>query len=476
MTDLEQQTHLQKGLKKRHMTMIAIAGVIGAGLFMGSGSVINLAGPGAILSYIFAGILVVLVMRMLGEMAAVNPTSGSFAHYAHEAIGPWAGFMIGWLYWFFWVVAIALEATAAAAIIQYWYDGIPLWLLSLILTVALTLTNVLSVKAFGEFEYWFSLIKVVSIIAFLALGAFIIFGIAPNFNAIGTANLIGEGGFLPNGFGAVLMGVVIVIFSFMGTEIVAIAAGESDEPLAAVTKATNSITWRILLFYVGSITVVVTLLPWHSSDILTSPYVAVLDYIGIPAAAQIMNFVVLTAVLSCLNSALYATSRMVFSLAEKGEAPKSFLKLNKKGSPVNAILAATFFSYIAVIMNYVSPDKVFMFLLSSCSAITLILYLIIAFSQLRMRKKIEKENPALLKVKMWLFPYLTYFTIAATTALLISMFFIDSMRSQILFTCVVVAIVMILYVVTQRKKITNPIEEASSSFQKDNLILNNETE
>ena len=476
MTDLEQQTHLQKGLKKRHMTMIAIAGVIGAGLFMGSGSVINLAGPGAILSYIFAGILVVLVMRMLGEMAAVNPTSGSFAHYAHEAIGPWAGFMIGWLYWFFWVVAIALEATAAAAIIQYWYDGIPLWLLSLILTVALTLTNVLSVKAFGEFEYWFSLIKVVSIIAFLALGAFIIFGIAPNFNAIGTANLIGEGGFLPNGFGAVLMGVVIVIFSFMGTEIVAIAAGESDEPLAAVTKATNSITWRILLFYVGSITVVVTLLPWHSSDILTSPYVAVLDYIGIPAAAQIMNFVVLTAVLSCLNSALYATSRMVFSLAEKGEAPKSFLKLNKKGSPVNAILAATFFSYIAVIMNYVSPDKVFMFLLSSCSAITLILYLIIAFSQLRMRKKIEKENPALLKVKMWLFPYLTYFTIAATTALLISMFFIDSMRSQILFTCVVVAIVMILYVVTQRKKITNPIEETSSSFQKDNLILNNETE
>lgn len=192
---MEQQTHLQRGLKKRHMTMIAIAGVIGAGLFMGSGSVINLAGPGAILSYIFAGIIVILVMRMLGEMAAVNPTSGSFAHYAHEAIGPWAGFMIGWLYWFFWVIAIALEATAAAAIIQYWYDGMPLWLLSLLLTVALTLTNVLSVKAFGEFEYWFSLIKVASIVVFLGLGAFIIFGIAPNFNAVGMTNLVGQGGF-----------------------------------------------------------------------------------------------------------------------------------------------------------------------------------------------------------------------------------------------------------------------------------------
>lgn len=271
------------------------------------------------------------------------------------------------------------------------------------------------------------------------------------------------------------MGVVIVIFSFMGTEIVAIAAGESDEPLAAVTKATNSITWRILIFYVGSIAVVVTLLPWHSSDILTSPYVAVLDYIGIPAAAQIMNFVVLTAVLSCLNSALYATSRMVFSLAEKGEAPKAFLKLNKKGAPVNAILAATFFSYIAVIMNYVSPDKVFMFLLSSCSAITLILYLIIAFSQLRMRRKIEQENLELLKVKMWFFPYLTYFTILATTALLMAMFFIESMRSQILFTCVVVAIVMIFYVLTQKKKrLNNPMNQVLFLAKK-NSILNNNT-
>lgn len=463
---------LQKGLKRRHMTMIAIAGVIGAGLFMGSGSVISLAGPGAILSYALAGMIVIFVMRMLGEMAVMNPTSGSFAHYAHEAIGPWAGFMIGWLYWFFWVVAIALEATAAAAIIQYWYDGIPLWLLSLILTVALTLTNIISVKSFGEFEYWFSLIKVVSIIAFLAIGTAIIFGVVPSFDPVGMTNLVGQGGFLPNGFGVVLMGVVVVIFSFMGTEIIAIAAGESAEPREAVTKATNSVTWRILIFYVGSIAVVVTLLPWHSSDILTSPYVAVLDYIGVPAAAQIMNFVVLTAVLSCLNSALYATSRMLYSLAEKGEAPKSFLKLNKKGAPVIAILAGTFFSYIAVIMNYVSPDTVFMFLISSCSAITLIMYLLIAVSQLIVRKRVEKENPELLQVKMWLFPYLTYFTIIAVSALLIAMFFIDSMRSQILFTTIVVIIVMVAYWITQRGK--NRVE-APSTITPSNIKTSDET-
>lgn len=449
---MEQQPNkLQPGLKQRHMTMIAIAGVIGAGLFMGSGSVIHMAGPGAILSYVFAGLIVILVMRMLGEMSAVNPTSGSFAHYAHQYIGPLAGFMIGWLYWFFWVIAIALEATAAAAIIQYWYDGIPLWLLSLLLTVALTMTNLISVKAFGEFEYWFSLIKVTTIIVFLGLGAFFIFGLAPSSHGTGITNLFEYGGFLPNGFGAVLMGVVTVIFSFMGTEIAAIAAGESKDPLKAVTKATNSITWRILIFYVGSITVVVTLLPWSSSSILTSPYVAVLEYVNIPAAAQIMNFVVLTAVLSCLNSALYATSRMVFSMADKGDAPKFFLKLNKKGAPVYAILAATFFSYIAVVMNYVSPDKVFLFLLNSCSAITLILYFIIALSQLRMRRQMEKEAPEKLVVKMWLFPYLTYATMLAVIALMVSMFFIDAFRSQILFTCVIVACLYIAYIIKQKR-------------------------
>ena len=455
----KQPQQLQPGLKQRHMTMIAIAGVIGAGLFMGSGSVIHMAGPGAIVSYILAGTIVVLVMRMLGEMAAVNPNSGSFAHYAHQAIGPLAGFMIGWLYWFFWVIVIAIEATAAAAIIHYWYEGIPLWVLSLLFTVLLTLTNLVSVKAFGEFEYWFALVKVVSIIAFLALGAFFIFGLAPDLHSAGISNLFVHDGFLPNGLGAVLMGVVTVIFSFMGTEIAAIAAGESKDPLKSITRATNSITWRILIFYVGSIAVVVTLLPWSSSSILTSPYVAVLDSLNIPAAATIMNIVVLTAVLSCLNSALYATSRMAFAMAEKGDAPKAFLKLNKNGAPANAVLAATFFSYIAVIMSYVSPDKVFLFLLNSSSAIALILYFIIALSQLRMRRQIEKESPEKLVIKMWLFPYLTYFTMAVLIALTVAMFFIDAFRSQILFTCVIVACIYIAFLIKQRKRLPGVIIE-----------------
>lgn len=447
-----QQGQLKSDLKIRHISMISIAGVIGAGLFIGSGAVINASGPGAILSYAFAGAIVVLVMRMLGEMAAAHPTSGSFSTYASDAIGPWAGFTIGWLYWFFWVVVIAIEAIAGAAIMQYWIPDFPLWLMALILTVLLTLTNLFSVKSFGEFEYWFSLIKVISIGLFLVLGLCVIFGWYPGVGAPGTANLLGAGGFIPTGFGSVLLGITVVIFSFMGTEIVAIAAGESDHPGKAVRIATNSVIWRILIFYIGSIAIVVTLLPWNSANILVSPFVAVLDYIGIPAAAQLMNFVVLTAVLSCLNSALYANSRMLFGMAKKGDAPKAFLKLSKKGVPVRAILFSTVFSYIAVIFSYTSPDKIFLFLINSSGAVALLVYLVIAFSHLRMRRKLEKENPEALQLRMWLFPYLTYATIIVITGIYVAMLIIESLRVQALLTLLIASLTIISYFIFARKK------------------------
>ena len=447
-----QQGELKSDLKIRHISMISIAGVIGAGLFIGSGAVINSSGPGAILSYALAGLIVVLVMRMLGEMAAAYPTSGSFSTYASEAIGPWAGFTIGWLYWFFWVVVIGIEAIAGAAIMNYWIPDFPLWLMALILTVLLTITNLFSVKSFGEFEYWFALIKVVSIGLFLVLGLSVIFGWYPGVSAPGTSNLFGNGGFIPTGFGAVLMGIVVVIFSFMGTEIVAIAAGESEHPAKSVRIATNSVIWRILIFYIGSIALVVTLLPWNSANILVSPFVAVLDYVGIPAAAQIMNFVVLTAVLSCLNSALYANSRMLYGMAKKGEAPKAFLKLSKRGVPARAILFSTLFSYIAVIFSYISPDKLFIFLVNSSGAVALFVYLVIAISHLRMRKKLELENPDALQIKMWLFPYLTYATIICIAGIYIAMFFIESLRIQAILTLLVVGITIASYFLFAKKK------------------------
>ncbi|MGG3385984.1 GABA permease [Heyndrickxia faecalis] len=457
---------LKKDLKIRHITMISIGGVIGAGLFMGSGAVIHSAGPGAVISYALAGLLVIFVMRMLGEMASVNPTSGSFSTYAREAIGPWAGYTIGWLYWFFWVIVIAIEATAGAANIQYWFPELPSWLLSLILTVLLTLTNVYSVKSYGEFEYWFSIIKVATIVLFLLLGLSVIFGIVPGVQSPGLSNLTGHGGFMPNGFGSALLGITVVIFSFMGTEIVAVAAGESSEPARAVRTATNSVIWRILIFYVGSIAIVATLLPWNSANILKSPFVAVLEHVGIPAAAQIMNFIVLTAVLSCLNSGLYTNSRMLYGMAKAGDAPKIFLKLNKNGVPVYAVLCGTVFAYVGVIFNYISPDKVFLFLVNSSGGIALLVYLVIAFSHLRMRRMVEKTNPDALKVKMWLYPYLTYVTILGIVAVLVAMIFIDSLRTQVLLTLLIAVLVVGSYFLLHPKKTsTLPLDSEDSSVK-----------
>ncbi|WP_035100308.1 amino acid permease [Aneurinibacillus terranovensis] len=442
---------LKKDLKIRHITMISIGGVIGAGLFVGSGAAIHSTGPGVILSYALAGLLVVFVMRMLGEMASVHPTSGSFSTYARDAIGPWAGYTIGWLYWFFWVIVIAIEATAGAGIIKYWVPGIPLWLVSLILTVLLTLTNVYSVKSFGEFEYWFSLIKVTTIIIFLCIGIAVILGVMPGTHSPGLSNLTGIGGFIPKGIGSVLLGITIVVFSFMGTEIVAVAAGESAEPSKAVRIATNSVIWRILIFYIGSIFIIVTLLPWNSANILKSPFVAVLEHVGIPAAAQIMNFIVLTAVLSCLNSGLYTNSRMLYGMAQKGDAPKAFLKLNRNGVPVRAILFGTIFAYIGVIFSYVSPDKVFLFLVNASGGIALFVYLVIAFSHLQMRRRIEQENPVALQVKMWAFPYLTYVTIIGIIGILVAMAVIPDLRSQFYLTSLVGVLVVASYFVFMKK-------------------------
>ncbi|MFF2202071.1 amino acid permease [Streptomyces sp. NPDC058145] len=412
---------LQAGLKNRHLTMIAIGGVIGAGLFVGSSSGIATAGPGILLSYALVGTLVVLVMRMLGEMSAANPTSGSFSAHADRALGPWAGFSIGWLYWFFWVVVLAVEATAGAKILEGWIPAVPQWGWALIVMAVLTATNLISVGSYGEFEFWFAGIKVVAIGAFIVVGLLAVFGVLPGAHTdkASFANLTSHGGFLPHGPGAILTGVLLVVFSFMGSEIATLAAGESEDPQRAVTKSTNSIIWRIGVFYLGSILIVVTLLPWDDPAIQKDgSYVAALGSLGIPHAGQIMNFIVLTSVLSCLNSGLYTASRMAFSLGQRGDAPKAFARTTSRGVPRTAILVSVLFGFAAVFFNYKFPDTVFLFLVNSSGAVALFVWLVICFSQLRMRRIIQREAPEKLVVKMWLYPYLTW----ATAALIVGVF------------------------------------------------------
>ncbi|MDM5212328.1 amino acid permease [Peribacillus sp. NJ4] len=447
-----QTNELKHGLKTRHVTMISIGGVIGAGLFIGSGTIIGSAGPGAILSYIIAGLMIVLIMRMLGEMAVVNPDSGSFSTYAHQAMGPWAGYTIGWLYWFNWVIIIAIETTLLGTMVHDWFPAIPMWAASLSFPILMMVTNIYSVKAYGEFEYWLAFMKVTAIVIFLFLGAAMIFGFVPGFDSPGLANITGHGGFVPNGFLPVLLSVIFITFSLSGSEVAAIAAGESENPEKNIIKAINAVVWRLLLFFVGSVAILVILIPQGAEDLLKTPYASVFDMAGLPAAGQVMNIVIFISLLSVLNSGLYTSSRMLYSLSKKGDAPKILSRVNKRGIPIWALMACVFFAYVCTTFKFVSPDKLFAFLANSSGGVTMIMYIFIAFSHLYLRKKTEKENPGTLKVKMWLFPYLTYATIAVLFIIFVAQAFIDSMRLQFFLTSLLTILVIGSYFLFYHKK------------------------
>ncbi|KAH0441838.1 hypothetical protein KCU90_g2124, partial [Aureobasidium melanogenum] len=440
------------------MTMIALGGVIGAGLFVGSGVVVQQAGPAAVLSFLITGGLIVLVMRMLGEMACAMPAVGSFYEYARMAFagkrgpGKLAGFLTGWMYWYFWVIVVAVEAVAGAKLVQFWLPDTPAWAISLVLLVVLTATNLISVGSYGEFEFWFASIKVAAIVVFLFLGALYVLGLWPasmHTTAV-MPTLLSHGGLMPKGIGPVLSGAVAATGFYFGAEIVTIAAAEAHEPVKAVAKATNSVITRVLIFYVGSILLVVALVPWNSPAMAT-PYVSALNAMGIPAAANVMNAIVLTAVLSALNSGLYAASRMMFALTRHGDAPAALARVNRRGVPVRAILVGTLFGYVSVVMSYVSPDTVFAFLVNSYGTVAIFVYVLIAVSQLKLRARLEREAPQMLRVRMWCYPYLTCFAIVGMLGILAAMAFIPDQRTPLWLGVVSLGVLLVAYVWRARK-------------------------
>ncbi|MFE1822071.1 amino acid permease [Streptomyces anulatus] len=444
---------LSHGLKQRHLTMLGLGGVIGAGLFVGSGAGIAVAGPAIVVSYLIAGALAMLVMRMLGEMSAAMPASGSFSVHAERALGRWAGFSVGWLYWFLLVVVLAVEATAAAQIAHGWVPGIEPWAWVLLFMVVFTAANLTAVKNFGEFEFWFASLKVGAIVVFLVLGLLAVFGWLPDTDPVGMTNLTGQGGFLPNGWGGVVSGVLTVVFAFGGLEVITIAAAETDDPARAVGRAVRSAVVRILFFYVGSMLVIVTVLPWTAQQAGLSPYVKVLDAIGVPSAGQIMNIVVFVALLSALNANLYGSSRMIFSLAERGEAPRGLLKVSGGGSrestggvPRRAVLASVAFGFVSVLLNLLWPDTVFLYMLNSVGAVLLFVWALIAASQLRLRARLEQEAPEALSLRMWCFPYLTWVTLAGLFGVLLLMLTDEAARPQVLWSAGATALVLLVAV------------------------------
>lgn len=448
----DEGSNLATGLKQRHVTMLSIAGVIGAGLFVGSGHAIAAAGPAVLLSYIAAGTLVVLVMRMLGEMAVASPDTGSFSTYANRAIGQWAGFSIGWLYWWFWVLVIPLEAIAAAAILNAWFPGIDTWIFALAITALLTISNLFSVAKYGEFEFWFALSKVVAIMAFIILAAVALVGGLPGREVEGfVANMNANGGFAPNGYGPVLGALLTTMFSFMGTEIVTIAAAESKNPSQQIARATNSVIWRIGIFYVVSIFMVVSIVPWNDAQLsVVGSYQRALELLQIPYAKLIVDIVVLVAVASCLNSAIYTASRMMFSLAKHGDAPRGLKETTASNVPLKAVLASTAIGFLTTAINYFAPEKVFAFLLATSGAVALLVYLVIAVSQLRMRKQLIASGHEL-GFKMWLYPWLTWLVIVFITGALCLMLTLPKHTHEVASTAVLALVIVGTGLYTKRR-------------------------
>ncbi|RPD97818.1 GABA permease [Candidatus Pantoea deserta] len=447
----ENNTALAQNLKSRHVRMLSIAGVIGAGLFVGSGHAIAEAGPAVLIAYAAAGALVVLIMRMLAEMAVALPDSGSFSTYADKALGRWAGFTIGWLYWWFWVLVIPLEANAAGTILHAWFPQVAIWQFTLAITLILTATNLLSVKNYGEFEFWFALLKVAAIVAFLCAAAVAMSGYMPNSGTSGLKHLYDTQGFMPNGIGKVMAAILTTMFSFMGTEIITIAAAESKNPGRQITKATNSVIWRIALFYLLSIFFVVALVPWNSPGLVEQgSYQTVLQAMHIPHAKLIVDVVVLVAVCSCLNSALYTSSRMLYSLSRRKDAPAAASRTSRSGTPWVAVLLSTAAAFVAVVANYLAPSVVFEFLLATSGAIALLVYLVIAVSHLVLRQRREKAGETL-SYRMWLFPGLTWVTILFIATVLLCMLFNAQHQTELLATAGLTLVIIVASLVMPRK-------------------------
>jgi GABA permease len=441
---------LSQSLLQRHVTMIAIGGIIGAGLFVGSSAAIAAAGPAILITYALTGFLVLLIMRMLGEMAVSMPNVRSFTEFARVGLGNWAGFSVGWLYWFFWVVVVPIEAIAGAVIIEEWI-ALPTWQIGVALMAIMTAVNLLSARAYGEFEFWFSSFKVTAIIAFILVAAAHAFGLIEP-SGSGFSNLVAHGGFAPNGWLAVLAAVPTVIFSMMGAEIVTIAAVESAEPARAVARMTSSVISRILIFYVGSILMVLSVVPWNIIVPGNSPFTMALDTIQIPFASTIMSWVILTAVLSCLNSAFYVCSRVLFVLAGKGDAPRWLVKTNARKVPSHSVWLASIAGFAGVIAAIVSPSRVFAFLLNASGALIVYIYIAIAVSQIRVRRQAEREGRPPSTLPMWLFPWLSYLAIAGFTAVVVSIAITPARVAEFWTSAGSVVVALVAYALFRRNR------------------------
>ncbi|ROU08153.1 amino acid permease [Lysobacter enzymogenes] len=404
---------LQRGLSERHIRLMALGAAIGVGLFLGSANAIKLAGPGILLAYLLGGGAIFIIMRALGEMAVHNPVAGSFSRYARDYLGPLSGYLTGWNYWFLWLVTCVAEITAVGVYMQVWFPGSPQWAWALAALVAMGSVNLITVKAYGEFEFWFAMIKVVTIVAMILGGlAMIVFGLGNNGVAIGISNLWAHGGFFPNGAQGVLMSLQMVMFAYLGVEMIGLTAGEAANPAKSIPDAINSVFWRIVIFYVGALFVILSLYPWNELGTTGSPFVLTFERLGIREAAGIINFVVLTAALSSCNGGIFSTGRMLYNLAQQKQAPAVFARTSPGGVPRAAILVSVAALLIGVALNYLAPAKVFVWVTSIATFGAIWTWGVILVAHMKFRARLSAAERDALAFKAPLFPLGSWIALA----------------------------------------------------------------
>ena len=448
---MEGQQHgdqLKRGLKNRHIQLIALGGAIGTGLFLGSASVIQSAGPGIILGYAIAGFIAFLIMRQLGEMVVEEPVAGSFSHFAYKYWGSFAGFASGWNYWVLYVLVAMAELTAVGKYVQFWWPEIPTWVSAAVFFVVINAINLTNVKVFGEMEFWFAIIKVVAVVAMILFGGWLLFSDSAGPQAT-VRNLWEQGGFLPHGIGGLVMMMAIIMFSFGGLELVGITAAEADNPQESIPKATNQVLWRILIFYIGSLAVLLSLLPWTRVTEETSPFVLIFHELGDALVANALNVVILTAALSVYNSCVYCNSRMLFGLAQQGNAPKALLKVDRRGVPVATILVSAVATALCVLINYLMPGEAFGLLMSLVVSALVINWAMISLAHLKFRKKKDQQGVTT-RFRAVLYPLGNWICLLFLAAILVIMLMTPGMAISVWLIPVWLLVLAVGYTVKNR--------------------------
>ncbi|MGP2721602.1 amino acid permease [Serratia ureilytica] len=444
-----QDTPLKRGLKNRHIQLIALGGAIGTGLFLGIAQTIKMAGPAVLLGYAIGGFIAFLIMRQLGEMVVEEPVAGSFSHFAYKYWGDFAGFLSGWNYWAMFILVGMAELTAVGIYIQYWWPEIPTWASAVLFFVLINLINLVNVRLYGETEFWFAIIKVVAIVGMIVFGAWLLASGNGGPQASVT-NLWQQGGFMPHGFSGLVMAMAVIMFSFGGLEMVGITAAEAADPRRSIPKATNQVVYRILIFYIGSLTVLLSLYPWGQVVEGGSPFVLIFHALNSNLVATVLNVVVLTAALSVYNSGVYANSRMLFGLASQGNAPKALTRVNKRGVPVLSIALSALITSIGVLINYLMPGKAFELLMALVVSTLVINWVMICLAHLKFRAAKNRQGVIPSFKALW-YPFGNYLCLAFLGLILVIMYFSEGIRISVLLMPVWVAVLWGGFMLTRRK-------------------------